>query len=975
MLFGALCHVFFVYLTRIKGLGCILYRIGVILVAFMFSALSAIAQNQQRQADSLLRRVEQLADENPEAMKFALEKFEQLAGSQLSAFDCLLMQARAMASLALGLDGQALQQIDSAIVLAQRAGNERAELFALLKKAKLCHAMTLDEKVEPILTEVEERVDKQPNLEVFALRAMLQRADMLLPAEALDLKREALKRGNATHNDTLIALCAQSFGATLLETDDYRQALVLYAQALQLWKSIGNLDGLMEANRGMGLVHKGLGNFDSSWVYYQQALDYAVAQCNISFQADLLNKMGALNLAFVHLDEALRCFEHSYTLYSAEQMSKSAAAVQINIARTYARKREFSLAMERLGEAIEAQQQLGDIIGEAEALNEMGNLKLQQNLPEEALRYYLRALVIRTNHGNKPQVARSSVNIGLAYRAQNMLGYAAKYLEQAVALMDEAEAKPAERVYALQNLAIVYGQQRNHGLAIATYQRALTLAERMGDGLQTARLLRNLAQAQRENGQTSQASASLNRALQFAQQQHSVADMASVYNEQGNVARLERNYQQSIDLFQMAAKAYSSIDDALGQVLCERKIGEVYAAMGLYPEAEHYLTMALEKAQVQGNAQLLQFGHKAMYELYNSMGKHEQALRSHVRYSNIRDSLDLIERTHREERFSAHASMELNQKDTEIRAMEAELENARVRSELDSERIARQTEERKSLIIIMFTTVLLAVLLVVALAQKRRHARALEEHIVEVNLMNNRLNQSELELRTIIRSKDKLFSVVAHDLRGPISGLTSLTKLMENRAEGLSVSELRDCSHVINSAAENVLALIENLLHWTRSQTGRLKLHPEALALEPLLNEIMQTALIAAQTKGIAIAVQLAPRLSVYADPDTLKAAIRNLVNNAIKFTPAGGEVSIKTIDKGSCALIDIADTGVGMTAEQQQLLFDLDMRSTPGTDNEAGTGLGLLVCKEFVECNHGRISVSSSPGCGTTFSIELPKV
>ena len=113
MLFGALCHVFFVYLTRIKGLGCILYRFGVILVAFMLSALSAIAQNQQRQADSLLRRVEQLADENPEAMKLALEKFEQLAGSQLSAFDCLLMQARAMASLALGLDGQALQQIDS----------------------------------------------------------------------------------------------------------------------------------------------------------------------------------------------------------------------------------------------------------------------------------------------------------------------------------------------------------------------------------------------------------------------------------------------------------------------------------------------------------------------------------------------------------------------------------------------------------------------------------------------------------------------------------------------------------------------------------------------------------------------------------------------------------------------------------------------------------------------------------------------
>lgn len=946
----------------------------IIAIAFVVHTGVVSAQTPQQQADSLLGRAWLMWTENPEAAKFALNALEVLAESYPNSVAWQLLQARALTAQAFGLDHEALLHVDSAIAAAKSSDNQVNMLKAKLLKAELCYAMNLDDYAEQSIESIEQCCVGNRQMAQYAMEAVLLRANQQPTAKAIGLKRSALKRFGSTNNDSLELMCTLELAKSLLESDDNKQALALYQQSLSQANAIGSRQAAMEANRGIALAYKGLANYDSASSFYQYAYQQAVELKNIAAQADVQNKLGALNLVFAKVDEALANFERSHTLYAAELMRRSAAAVQVNIARAYARKRDFAEATAHIDEALAEQEQLGDAKAEAESLNEKGNIYLQQGHADEALRYYLRALIIRTNIGDKQQVARSSVNIGIAYRTQNMLSYAAKYLEQAIALMEATDAKPAERVYALQNLAIVYNQQRNFPLAVATYRQALSLADYMGDELQTARLLCNLAQSQRDNGQLGEATASLTRALKFAQKQQSQTDIARIFNEQGNVERLLGHSQQALVFFGKAAEAYSAIDNAFGYALCRRKIGEVLISVGRYAEAEQHIAASIEMAQQQNSSQLLQYGYKSMYELFNTTKQYEQALAYHVRYANIRDSLELIERNSKEERFSAHASMELNQKDTEIRAMEAELENAKIRSEYDRERMERQNQERKKYIIIAIFSALLIVMLVIALTQKRRHARKLEEYIVEMNLINNRLNQSEQNLRDTLRTKDKLFSVVAHDLRSPIAGLVSLTKLMEEQAPSLPKDELIECSRLIGQSAENLQGLIENLLNWTRSQTGRLSLNPMSIELQPLVADIVQTAQLAAMAKNLVIFAQVPATLSVWADADTLKAAIRNLLSNAIKFTPAGGSIDITATENANLVALSIADSGVGMTAEQQHLLFDVDMRSTPGTNNEKGTGLGLLVCKEFVERNSGRISVSSQPGLGTTFTIELIK-
>lgn len=952
-------------------------RAGVLLsmlIALIVSAIELYAQPPQRQADSLLQRIDLLRIENPALARAALLHLEQLsAQSPQPLFELQHLRGQAAMAIAYGLYAEAAAYIDSAMV--QSSANDTIAMLLLVQKLELCHATRRpDEVTRPLLAAMDKLAAARPSLLGYALRAQLAHAANHPDVdEATRMMTTTLKRAKASDNALLLAQCQIDMGAALLGHDDNKRSLALHAEALATLKRVQPPRVLLATYRGMGQAYRGLGQYDSAFVCYQRALDLAIGLSDRASQADLLNKLGALNLAFSRPDDALRYFERSCTIYEAEQMLRSTALVQTNIARAYARKQDYGHAMGFLQEALRAQEQLADPRAEAEILNEMGNVRLHGGSPEEALMYYLKSLVIRTNIGDKLLVARSSVNIGIAYRDQDMPSHAIRYLEQAVELMDDGRAKPAERVYALQNLAIACNQQGDHGRAVELYRRALTFANYMGDELQAARLLRNVAQAQRENGQLRDAQASLTHALKLAQVQHSAADIASIYNEQGNVEKQLRSYQRAVVLFQQAADTYGSIDNAWGQAMCLRKMGEVLTSMGRYAEAEQRIASSIEMGKQLANAQLLLYGHLAMYELFNAMGRFEPALRSHVRYARIRDSLEQLGQSRREGRMAAHTSIALNQKDAEIRAMEVELENVKIRSELDREKLSRQRHERKSLIIITSIVALLAMLVLLALVQKRRYARRLEEHIVEVNLMNNRLNQSEQELRSTLQAKDKLFSVVAHDLRSPVSALVELSGLMAAQADGQPRAQLVECSQLVNEAAGNVLMLVENLLHWTRSQTGRLTLHPAELDLGQLLDDALRPAHTSARVKGLNLSARFEPQLTLRADPDTITAVLRNLVSNAIKFTPSGGSVTVAAQRQPhGGVLIEVADTGVGIAPEHLPRLFGLGMGSTRGTNNEAGTGLGLLVCKEFVERNRGTMEVRSELGHGTTFSIEF---
>jgi PAS domain S-box-containing protein len=238
-----------------------------------------------------------------------------------------------------------------------------------------------------------------------------------------------------------------------------------------------------------------------------------------------------------------------------------------------------------------------------------------------------------------------------------------------------------------------------------------------------------------------------------------------------------------------------------------------------------------------------------------------------------------------------------------------------------------------------------------------------------------KLVQSEHQLREANATKDKFFSIIAHDLRSPFNSLIGFSELLYQDYDQFEESEIKEFINQIYISSTNSLKLLDNLLQWAKSQTGGIIAMPEHLDIANLALETIGLLKSAANNKKIKIRSDLQPGCIAFADGYMVRTILRNLVSNAIKFTYPGGEIGIKTTISENNIRIDISDNGMGIRTIDQELIFKVDQKfKTLGTANEQGTGLGLILCKEFVDKNAGEIGLESMEGKGSTFFFTLPK-
>ncbi|MCE1202025.1 MAG: ATP-binding protein [Bacteroidia bacterium] len=237
------------------------------------------------------------------------------------------------------------------------------------------------------------------------------------------------------------------------------------------------------------------------------------------------------------------------------------------------------------------------------------------------------------------------------------------------------------------------------------------------------------------------------------------------------------------------------------------------------------------------------------------------------------------------------------------------------------------------------------------------------------------IRKSEERLRALNGEKDKLFSIIAHDLRSPISAFLSLTGLFIDDSADMSKEEMREIALSMNRSAESLNGLLDNLLQWSRMQRNEVKTRPEAIDVKLLVERNLEIYSEAIQNKKLTVQSTLTSGLNVFADENMLNTILRNLISNAIKFTQKGGVVAVSSgQDSNDMVSIEVSDTGIGMSKEMLENLFSLDSKSNrPGTEGEPSTGLGLILCKDFAERNSGKLLVSSTQGKGSTFTILLP--
>lgn len=261
---------------------------------------------------------------------------------------------------------------------------------------------------------------------------------------------------------------------------------------------------------------------------------------------------------------------------------------------------------------------------------------------------------------------------------------------------------------------------------------------------------------------------------------------------------------------------------------------------------------------------------------------------------------------------------------------------------------------------------------------QRKALRVLARQVIsqfELRLAVRQLQEYTKELTELNATKNKFFSIISHDLKSPFNGIVGLADLILEDLDSLPTEELGEMVGDILSAAETGVNLVGNLLEWAMCETGKIKFTPSLTLLNDLVEEVTTLMAGVVGNKSLTLSVSGPDDLWVLADRNMLYSVLQNLISNAVKFTPAEGTIRLELAAAGPMIEITVSDTGVGMSPEQLNALFKIENAvSTPGTAGEAGTGLGLLLCKQFIDLHDGEITVSSEQGAGSFFRFTVPQ-
>ena len=236
------------------------------------------------------------------------------------------------------------------------------------------------------------------------------------------------------------------------------------------------------------------------------------------------------------------------------------------------------------------------------------------------------------------------------------------------------------------------------------------------------------------------------------------------------------------------------------------------------------------------------------------------------------------------------------------------------------------------------------------------------------------LKQSEIHLHQLNNDNDRFISILGHDLKSPLSSMVDFLDILSKRVKNYDINTVEKQLHMLHDSSKRIYSLLEDILVWARANSGKISFEPQKIIFLSIYNETIGNLKLSLVEKVISVNSQITDELIVYADIYMLKTVMRNLLSNAIKFTNKGGHIDVVAEQTYSSILITVCDNGIGISADSISKLFDFkQIYTTRGTANEKGTGLGLVLCKEFIEKHGGKIWVESKPGLGSNFKFTLP--
>lgn len=438
--------------------------------------------------------------------------------------------------------------------------------------------------------------------------------------------------------------------------------------------------------------------------------------------------------------------------------------------------------------------------------------------------------------------------------------------------------------------------------------------------------------------------------------------LAVTYENIGLIYLQQKKYALALPYFNISEQYYKESDHLNGLVKSHLNIGLAHTMLHHYEEAQQHLAEAALLNRTLKNAKNTMVYHKNMATLDSARGDYAAALANFRQFSILNEEMFSLEKA----KFIANTKEKY---ETEKK----QHENKLLRKE---QQLHLATIHQQRILVIFCSMLLLGLFIITAvLYLMYRRQQDLYKQLNHRNTQVQQQNRIILEQNTALGNgnqvKDKIFSVISHDLRSPLAILEGLLFLL--RDEKMSEEQFRIFSHELWRDVKNTAYMMDNLLQWASSQMKGIHVTPDDFDISNILKNEFELLQSLARQKGITLTHELQRPLMVYADPDMIRLVLRNLISNAIKFTPINGSVSISYLLLPEKIEIVVQDTGIGITVADQVKVFSNIYYSTSGTQNEKGCGLGLPLSKDFIERNNGKIWFNSVFGKGTSFHFTLP--
>ncbi|GFZ91554.1 hypothetical protein GCM10011531_24020 [Aquaticitalea lipolytica] len=622
--------------------------------------------------------------------------------------------------------------------------------------------------------------------------------------------------------------------------------------------------------------------------------------------------------------KALMYIDETERLSKSLNYTKGNAEANYYKALIYASKNDYFNAIDNYNKSKRLYKQINDTLGIAKINNNIGIIEIKRGNYVSGLENSLSAIKVFENRHLREDLSSAYNNLAEAYfnthQIDKALEFNVKALNVREQLRDSLGIKSSTK-----NIAMLYSMRKEHRKAIEYYENVLRMLNPKQDQALRGEILPRIG----------------NEYLQFKDY-----DNANKYLAEG------LQYNRSINNKDGMLRTLNSI----GQLNLEQ--GNLKVAQMHIAEAYNYAKGTTDKIEVLKNYRLLM-------KIDSTNNNFQSAYNWQRQYFSLKEELesqDLPKIPVNTDSIKEGMSSSIDDFD-DISSLEKNIEN---------ENQVKKLKAISYILVAAFITVL-TILLLIYLKRKNtlRYTQELEEKNEQIQIQNEAILEQTHHLEEINKVKDRLFSIVSHDLKDSISSIKGFLDLLKE--DSISKEEFNELIPELSENANNASLLLYNLLNWSKSQMQNLEPSPEMFNIQEVFHNKISLVEQKVEQKRIVV-IDESQRDFVYADKSMIEIVIQNLITNAVKFSRVGDIITISNRSQNGNALICVEDTGVGISKENLSKLFKNNNFTTIGTKNEKGTGLGLTICKELVELNKGRIWVESTQNVGSKFFIELPK-